>query len=100
MPSAHYVHPEFGYFCPGLGLRRVLRVAVVSILFGIIIGASVIRLRAGHDCQAVNAWTIAHTEPSRAATVFCRESRWSGVCQRVVAPSPPPATPQPRRRAA
>jgi hypothetical protein len=33
MPSAHYVHPEFGYFCLGPGLRRVLRVAVVSILF-------------------------------------------------------------------
>ena len=54
MPSAHYVHPEFGYFCPGPGLRRVLRVAVVSILFGIIIEASVIRLRAGHDRQADN----------------------------------------------
>jgi hypothetical protein len=70
MPSAHYVHPEFGYFCPGPGLRRVLRVAVVSILFGIIIGASVVRLRAGHDRQADNAWTIAHIEPSRAATVL------------------------------
>src|SRR5258708_31415768 len=70
MPSAHYVHPEFGYFCLGPGLRRVLRVAVVSILFGIIIGASVIRLRAGHDRQADNAWTIAHIEPSRAATVL------------------------------
>jgi hypothetical protein len=70
MPSAHYVHPEFGYFCPGLRLRRVLRVAVVSILFGIIIGTSVIRLRAGHDRQAVNAWTIAHIEPSRAATML------------------------------
>src|SRR5260370_17600080 len=70
MPSAHYVHPEFGYFCLGPGLRRVLRVAVVSILFGIIIGANVIRLRAGHDRQADNAWTIAHIEPSRAATVL------------------------------
>src|SRR5260370_18806058 len=70
MPSAHYVHPEFGYFCPGPGLRRVLRVAVVSILFGIIIGASVIRLRAGHDRQADNAWTIAHIEPSRPATAL------------------------------
>jgi len=70
MPSAHYVHPEFGYFCPGPGLRRVLRVAIVSILFGIIIGASVIRLRAGHDRQADNAWMIAHIEPSRAATVL------------------------------
>jgi hypothetical protein len=70
MPSAHHVHPEFGYFCPGPGLRRVLRVAVVSILFGIIIEANVIRLRAGHDRQADNAWTIAHIEPSRAATVL------------------------------
>ena len=70
MPSAHYVHPEFGYFCLGPGLRRVLRVAVVSILFGIIIGANVIRLRAGHDRQADNVWTIAHIEPSRAATVL------------------------------
>ena len=70
MPSAHYVHPEFGYFCPGPGLRRVLGVAVVSILFGLIIGTSVIRLRAGHDRQADNAWTIAHIEPSRAATVL------------------------------
>src|SRR5258708_4907334 len=70
MPSAHYVHPEFGYFCLGPGLRRVLRVAVVSILFGIIIEASVIRLRAGHDRQADNAWTTAHIEPSRAAAVL------------------------------
>ena len=70
MPSAHYVHPEFGYFCLGPGLRRVLRVAVVSILFGIIIGANVIRLRAGHDRQADNAWMTAHIEPSRAATVL------------------------------
>ena len=70
MPSEHYVHPEFGYFCLGPGLRRVLRVAVVSILFGLIIGTSVIRLRAGHDRQADNVWTIAHIEPSRAATVL------------------------------
>ena len=70
MLSAHYVHPEFGYCCPGPGLRRVLHVAVVSILFGTIIGASVLRLRAGHDRQADNAWTIAHIEPSRAATVL------------------------------
>jgi hypothetical protein len=68
--SAHYVHPEFGYFCLGPGLRRVLRVAVVFILFGLIIGTSVIRLRAGHDRRADNAWTIAHIEPSRAATVL------------------------------
>ena len=70
MPSAHYVHPEFGYFCLGPGLRRVLGVAVVSILFGIIIGASVVRLRPSHDRQADNAWLITHIEPARAATVL------------------------------
>jgi len=47
-----------------------LRVVAVSILFGIIIGANVVRVRAGHDRQADNAWTIAHVEPSRAATLL------------------------------
>ena len=68
MPSAYYyVHPEFGYFWPGRGLRRELRVAVIAILVGMIIGSSVVRLRAGGDC---NANTIAQVELSSAATVL------------------------------
>ena len=70
MPAAHYLHPEFGYFCRGPGLRRELRVAVVSILLGIIIGASVVKLRAGDDRNAANVSTSAHLEPSSAAMVL------------------------------
>ena len=49
MPSAYHVHPEFGYFCLTPYLRRELLVAVVSILFGAIIGGSIATLRAAHD---------------------------------------------------
>jgi hypothetical protein len=38
MLSAYHVHPEFGYFCPTPYRRRELLVAVVSILFGAMIG--------------------------------------------------------------
>jgi hypothetical protein len=38
MPSAHYLHPEFGYLCPTSRLRRELRVAAVSALVGALVG--------------------------------------------------------------
>jgi len=49
MPSTYHVHPEFGYFCLTPYLRRELLVAVVSILFGAMIGGSIATLRAAHD---------------------------------------------------
>jgi hypothetical protein len=30
---AYHVHPEFGWFCPSLSLRRKLRIAVVTLAF-------------------------------------------------------------------
>jgi hypothetical protein len=48
VPPTYYVYPEFGYFCPSPGARRELRVAVVSILFGMVIGAAIVTVRAGH----------------------------------------------------
>jgi hypothetical protein len=49
MPSAYHVHPEFGYFCLTPYLRRELLVAVVSILFGAMIGGSFATLRADRN---------------------------------------------------
>lgn len=46
MPSAHYVHPEFGYFCPTPRFRRKVRVVLACMVFGAI---GVAMLRAGHD---------------------------------------------------
>ena len=43
MPSARYVHPEFGYFCPTPRFRRGLRVALACMVLG---GIGVALLRA------------------------------------------------------
>jgi hypothetical protein len=39
MPSAHYVHPEFGLLCPTPRLRRKLRVGLACLIFALIGGA-------------------------------------------------------------
>jgi hypothetical protein len=62
MRSAYHVHPEFGYFCPTPYRRRELRVAIVSILFGAIIGGSIATLRAGHDRNPDGVSTAAHVD--------------------------------------
>jgi hypothetical protein len=54
VPPAYDVHPEFGYFCPAPRARRELRVAVVSILFGMVIGAAIVTIGAGHATDAVS----------------------------------------------
>ena len=70
MPSAYHVHPEFGYFCPTAYRRRELRVAIVSILFGAIIGGSIATLRAGHDRNPDGASTAAHVDVSNSEKVL------------------------------
>ncbi len=70
MPSAYHVHPEFGYFCPTPYRRRELRVAIVSILFGAIIGGSIATLRAGHDRNPDGASTAAHVDVSNSERVL------------------------------
>jgi hypothetical protein len=70
MPSAYHVHPEFGYFCPTPYRRRELRVAIVSILFGAIIGGSIATLRAGHDRNPDGASTASHIDVSNSEKVL------------------------------
>jgi hypothetical protein len=70
MPSAYHVHPEFGYFCPTPYRRRELRVAIVSVLFGAIIGGSIATLRAGHDRNPDSASTAAHVDVSNSEKVL------------------------------
>jgi hypothetical protein len=69
MPSAYHVHPEFGYFCPTPYWRRELRVAVVSILFGAMIGGSIATLRAAHDRNPDGASTASHVDFSNSERV-------------------------------
>ena len=70
MPSAYHVHPDFGYLCPTPYRRRELRVAIVSILFGAIIGSSIATLRAGHHRNPDGASTAAQADVSNPATVM------------------------------
>jgi hypothetical protein len=51
---AYDVHPEFGYLCLAPRVRRELRVAAVSILFGMMIGAAIVTIAAGHATDAVS----------------------------------------------
>jgi hypothetical protein len=70
MPPAYHVHPELGYFCPTPYRRRELRVAIVSILFGAIIGGGIATLRAGHDRNPDSASTAAHVDVSNPERVL------------------------------
>ena len=54
MPLAYDVHPEFGYLSPAPRVRRELRVALVSLLFGMMIGAAIVTIGAGHATDAVS----------------------------------------------
>ena len=51
MPPAYDIHPEFGYFCPAPRARRELRVAVVSILAGMAIGAAIMAIHSGQAAE-------------------------------------------------
>ena len=68
MPSAYHVHPEFGYFCPTPYRRRVLLVAVVSILLGAMIGGSIATLRAANR-NPDGASTASHVDFSNSERV-------------------------------
>ena len=63
MPPAYYVHPEFGYFCLGPAARRELRIAVASILFGMVIGAAIVTVGAGHAVELDGGSSNAHLKP-------------------------------------
>jgi hypothetical protein len=63
MPSARYVHPEFGYFCPTPRFRRRLRVLLSCMIVG---GIGFAVLRAGQDL------TAAHSAASGNAAMMAR----------------------------
>jgi hypothetical protein len=64
VPLAYDVHPEFGYFCPAPRARRELRVAVVSVLFGMVIGAATVTIGAGHAVETDGVSSGAHFNSS------------------------------------
>ena len=69
MPSTYHVHPEFGYFCLTPYRRRELLVAVVSILFGAMIGGSIATLRAAHGPNPNGVSTASRVDLSNSERV-------------------------------
>ena len=85
--SSAQLHPEFGYFCPSLRVRRVLWAALVLAFFGLIAGAGGIRPFVSHDDDIDNRVMPAHASPA-------------GGNERLVQADGPPrpeARPQPTR---
>jgi hypothetical protein len=64
VPPVYYIHPEFGCLCPSPGARRELRVAVVSILFGIAIGAAIVTVGTGHAVETDGVSSNAYVRSS------------------------------------
>ena len=74
-----YVHPEFGGFCPTPRLRRELRVALFSILFGVIGGAAgVIALSVGHHPTSTEPYVTAADAPITPATMNATSTSGQG----------------------
>ena len=85
MPPAYDIHPEFGYFCPAPRARRELRVAVVSILAGMAIGAAIMAIHAGQaaETEAVSGNTqLKSSAPDPLAAVTGSEPPHQGRRQR------------------
>jgi hypothetical protein len=73
MHSERYVHPEFGFLSPTPRLRRDLRRALLSLLFGIGIGATAVIALSGNnkgdDTQGghgVSSVSVTSEEPTEA----------------------------------
>jgi hypothetical protein len=66
----YYVHPEFGFFCLAPAARRELRIAVASIVFGMVIGATVVTVGVGHAVELDRDTSSAHSNPSRLDTLL------------------------------
>jgi hypothetical protein len=60
VPGAYYVHPEFGYFSPAPRLRRELRVALISILLGMAVGAAIVSIHSGKAVETDSISSNAH----------------------------------------
>ena len=82
-----YAHPEFGFFCPTPRLRRELRIAFVSILFGAIGGAiGVLALGAGDRnadsptvASVVTANTAIAVPPSNGEATSAAAQSYNGL---------------------
>lgn len=70
MPLTYDIHPEFGYLRPGRRVRRELRVAAVSMLLGMVIGAAIVTIRAGQAVETDGVSSNLHLKSSGPDTLL------------------------------
>ena len=70
MPLAYDIHPEFGYLWPGPRVRRELRVAAVSMLLGMAIGAAIVTIRASQAVETDGVSSNSHLKSSGPDTLL------------------------------
>jgi hypothetical protein len=73
VPASHYIHPEFGFFCPTPSLRRRLRVALACLVVAGV-GAAVMATADGPKLAATltraDEASIAETTPATSLAPF------------------------------
>ena len=73
MPASHYIHPEFGFFCPTPRFRRRLRVALACLVVAGV-GAAMIATADGPKLAAAvtraDEASIAETSPATSLAPF------------------------------
>jgi hypothetical protein len=70
LPLAYDIHPEFGYLWPGPRVRRELRVAAVSMLLGVAIGAAIVSIRASQAVETDGVSSNSHLKSSGPDTLL------------------------------
>ena len=102
MEHSSHLHPEFGLLSPTPRLRRELRIAAISLLFGGIAGAlcvsGVVALRHSDRAATEIAEAPHATASQEAASQAIEPGSGPSADARAVSPENPPAQPRGRKR--
>jgi hypothetical protein len=94
VPPAYDVHPEFGYLCPGPRIRRELRVALVAVLCGMVIGAAIVTIRAGQAIETANLSSNVQLKSSDSDTLPLAAAAHTVPSGPEIVPASAPASPE------
>jgi len=67
--QAPHLHPEFGWFCPSLSLRRKARIALITLVFSVVVGVAALKPARGPGTDGTSTVAPGDAARSVAATV-------------------------------
>lgn len=92
MAWPHYIRPEFGCFCPSPRLRREVRIALISLLFGVISGALGVVALSAPDRNANSTGASMSTSKTAITTKTLNEAAPSAAAHDYQSPEAPNGT--------